>query len=71
MEGDICSGGCCIAPPPTGAWLWWIASTLTDRGDEACWLASVASIAGSAYRRPGARMLFSRDGKLAGGISGG
>ena len=35
------------------------------------WLATVIGIEGSAYRRPGARMLFSSQGVLAGGISGG
>jgi xanthine/CO dehydrogenase XdhC/CoxF family maturation factor len=39
--------------------------------DEPVWLASVVAVDGSAYRRPGARMLFGREGKLAGSISGG
>ncbi len=34
-------------------------------------LATVVAVSGSAYRRPGARMLMSEDGWLAGGISGG
>ncbi|ABF87357.1 XdhC/CoxI family protein [Myxococcus xanthus DK 1622] len=34
-------------------------------------LATVVEVSGSAYRRPGARMLMSEDGWLAGGISGG
>ncbi|WP_426754574.1 XdhC family protein [Myxococcus sp. Y35] len=34
-------------------------------------LATVVAVAGSAYRRPGARMLMGEDGWLAGGISGG
>ncbi len=34
-------------------------------------LATVVAVSGSAYRRPGARMLMSEEGWLAGGISGG
>lgn len=41
------------------------------RAGEPCWLASLIGIEGSAYRRPGARLLFGRDGALAGAISGG
>ena len=36
-----------------------------------CALATVVDVAGSAYRRPGARMLVTADGQLAGSISGG
>ncbi|WP_303311063.1 XdhC family protein [Hymenobacter sp. BT730] len=36
-----------------------------------CALASVVAVAGSAYRRPGARMLVTEDGQLTGAISGG
>lgn len=36
-----------------------------------CALATVISVEGSAYRRPGARMLISEDGLLTGAISGG
>ena len=39
--------------------------------NEPTWLASVIRVEGSAYRRPGARMLFGRDGLLAGSVSGG
>src|SRR5688572_14481524 len=35
------------------------------------WLATVVGVEGSAYRRPGARLLFSADRALAGAISGG
>jgi xanthine dehydrogenase accessory factor len=38
---------------------------------RACALASVVDVAGSAYRRPGARMLVTADGQLTGAISGG
>ena len=38
---------------------------------RACALATVVDVAGSAYRRPGARMLVTADGQLAGSISGG
>jgi xanthine dehydrogenase accessory factor len=38
---------------------------------RACALASVVDVAGSAYRRPGARMLVTDDGQLTGAISGG
>jgi xanthine dehydrogenase accessory factor len=48
-----------------------IASRLGNLAQQRAWLATVVAIQGSAYRRPGARLLFSRDGKLAGGISGG
>ena len=34
-------------------------------------LATVVHLEGSAYRRPGARMLVTEDGKLTGAISGG
>lgn len=36
-----------------------------------CALATVVHVAGSAYRRPGARMLVTEDGQLTGSISGG
>lgn len=48
-----------------------IASRLAQLAPQPAWLATVVAVQGSAYRRPGARLLFSRDGKLAGGISGG
>lgn len=48
-----------------------IQRALAVAGDEPSWLATVVDVEGSAYRHPGARMLFSRDGKLAGSISGG
>ena len=38
---------------------------------RACALATVVDVAGSAYRRPGARMLVTADGQLTGAISGG
>lgn len=34
-------------------------------------LATVVAVSGSSYRRPGARMLLTADGALAGGVSGG
>ncbi|MES2465594.1 MAG: XdhC family protein [Armatimonadota bacterium] len=40
------------------------------QGKEAL-LATVLGVRGSAYRRPGARMLFTSDGWQAGSISGG
>ncbi|UJP64140.1 XdhC family protein [Mongoliitalea daihaiensis] len=39
--------------------------------NEACALATVVKVDGSAYRRPGARMLVSENGQLTGAISGG
>lgn len=39
-------------------------------GGEAL-LATVVGVSGSTYRRPGARMLLSREGRLAGSVSGG
>jgi xanthine/CO dehydrogenase XdhC/CoxF family maturation factor len=38
---------------------------------KACALATVVHVTGSAYRRPGARMLVTEDGQLTGAISGG
>lgn len=38
---------------------------------ETCALATVVKVEGSAYRRPGARMLVSENGQLTGAISGG
>lgn len=38
---------------------------------QACALATVVHVEGSAYRRPGARMLIADDGRLTGAISGG
>ncbi|WP_133273349.1 XdhC family protein [Hymenobacter radiodurans] len=38
---------------------------------QACALATVVHVSGSAYRRPGARMLVTEDGQLMGAISGG
>ncbi len=38
---------------------------------EPTWLATVVGVEGSAYRRPGARLLFGRDGVLAGSLSAG
>ena len=34
-------------------------------------LATVVAVSGSSYRRPGARMLLTADGWVAGGVSGG
>ena len=42
----------------------------TAAGDEVC-LATIVAIEGSAYRRPGARMLLTTSGQRAGTISGG
>lgn len=39
--------------------------------DEPLWLATVVAVYGSAYRQPGARMLFTRDRVIAGCVSGG
>lgn len=46
------------------------ADRLTSAG-EACALATVVRVNGSAYRRPGARMLIAADGQTTGTISGG
>ncbi|MGE0592101.1 MAG: XdhC family protein [Vicinamibacterales bacterium] len=48
-----------------GAW-----RGLRERGEDAV-LATVVHVTGSAYRRPGARMLVLRDGRRVGTISGG
>jgi xanthine dehydrogenase accessory factor len=39
------------------------------RSGESCALATIVSVQGSSYRRPGARMLFSKNGREAGFIS--
>ncbi len=44
--------------------------TVRAEGGEAL-LATVVGVSGSTYRRPGARMLLSREGRLAGSVSGG
>jgi xanthine/CO dehydrogenase XdhC/CoxF family maturation factor len=41
------------------------------RAGKACALATVVEVNGSAYRRPGARMLVTNEGQLTGTISGG
>ncbi|HTQ03761.1 MAG TPA: XdhC family protein [Polyangiaceae bacterium] len=46
----------------------WLAAA---RASEPTWLATVARVDGSSYRRPGARLLFSRDTVLAGALSAG
>ena len=46
------------------------AAALGDRG-EATWLASVVRVRGSAYRRAGARLLFTREASVAGSVSAG
>src|SRR3954449_5682864 len=38
---------------------------------KACALATVVGVSGSAYRRPGARMLITEEGQTTGGVSGG
>ncbi|MDB5325918.1 MAG: Xanthine and dehydrogenase maturation factor, XdhC/CoxF family [Phycisphaerales bacterium] len=45
-------------------------NTLCEQG-KACALATVVRVEGSAYRRPGARMLVAEDGRTWGGVSGG
>jgi len=46
----------------------WLKAT---RASEPTWLATVARVEGASYRRPGARLLFSREAVLAGALSGG
>src|SRR5439155_7976883 len=46
------------------------ARRLTVRGEEGV-LATVVKVEGSAYRRPGARLLVTRGGESVGGVSGG
>ena len=41
------------------------------RGSEPCVVATVVNVEGSAYRRPGARMLIHADGSTTGAVSGG
>lgn len=47
------------------------AAALSRAAGEPCWLASVVRVRGSAYRRAGARLLFTREAPLAGSISAG
>jgi xanthine/CO dehydrogenase XdhC/CoxF family maturation factor len=47
-----------------------VLARLVDRGRSAA-LATVVHIEGSAYRRPGAKMLIADDGAMAGSVSGG
>jgi xanthine/CO dehydrogenase XdhC/CoxF family maturation factor len=42
-----------------------------QRLGEPMWLATLVRVEGSSYRRPGARLLFGRDGVRAGSVSGG
>jgi xanthine dehydrogenase accessory factor len=44
--------------------------SLQGQGKKAA-LATVVAVSGSSYRRPGARMLMTMDGPVAGGVSGG
>jgi xanthine dehydrogenase accessory factor len=48
-----------------------ICTALQQLGDQPSALATVISVEGSAYRRPGARMLLTRDGASWGMVSGG
>jgi xanthine/CO dehydrogenase XdhC/CoxF family maturation factor len=41
------------------------------KAGEPIWLATLTRVEGSSYRRPGARVLFSREAVLAGAVSGG
>ena len=44
---------------------------VAGRAGKPAALATVVSISGSAYRRPGARLFVRDDGVVAGGVSGG
>ena len=48
-----------------------ICAALNGLGDDLCALATVIHVEGSAYRRPGARMLLTPDGRSWGMVSGG
>jgi xanthine dehydrogenase accessory factor len=48
-----------------------ICAALEQLGDKPCALATVINVEGSAYRRPGARMLLTHDGASWGMVSGG
>lgn len=48
-----------------------ICDALKKLGDEPCAMATVIHVEGSAYRRPGARMLMTPDGQSWGMVSGG
>src|SRR4051812_30783947 len=48
-----------------------IAGALEQLGDAPCALATVINVEGSAYRRPGARMLLAPNGRSWGMVSGG
>ncbi|MFZ5895088.1 MAG: XdhC family protein [Myxococcota bacterium] len=46
-------------------------AALLARAEERCWLGTIVRVRGSAYRRPGARILFTREQACAGCISAG
>jgi xanthine/CO dehydrogenase XdhC/CoxF family maturation factor len=48
-----------------------VCRALADSFGQPRWLATVVGVEGSAYRRPGARLLFSTERVLAGALSGG
>src|SRR4051794_30586901 len=48
-----------------------ICAALKQNGHAECALATVIAVEGSAYRRPGARMLLAPDGRSWGMVSGG
>src|SRR4051812_417121 len=48
-----------------------ICTALQQLGNEPCALATVINVEGSAYRRPGARMLLTPNGRSWGMVSGG
>ena len=48
-----------------------VCRALADSFGQPLWLATVVGVLGSAYRRPGARLLFSAERVLAGALSGG
>lgn len=48
-----------------------VVDAITAAGDEPLAVATVVGARGSAYRRPGARLVFTRDRALAGSVSGG
>ena len=48
-----------------------ILRTLSDAPDQSAALATLVSVEGSSYRRPGARLLLLEDGRSLGSISGG
>src|SRR3954466_4441732 len=68
---NLRTAACKTAPAKFMKELLEICDALKNLRDEPCALATVINVEGSAYRRPGARMLLTPDGASWGMVSGG